>query len=176
MPAKKKPAPKKRGRPTKRNATVERKIMDGLSSGTPLTVICSPDSMPHTRTVNEWAASDPEFSSCFACARDEGWDRLALDALEIANTPIEGTETVTGPDGEKITRKDMLGHRRLQVDTRLKLLARWDAKRYGERMTQEITGADGGPIQTSTAKRSDEDELRFAKMIAAARKRLDDKK
>jgi len=114
MSAKKKATPKrKRGRPSKRTPAVEKRIIEGLMEGTPLTVICKP-------------------------------------ALRIADTPLDGMETVMGPDGEKITRKDMLGHRRLQVDTRLKLLAKWDPKRYGERMTQEISGPGGAPIQTQT--------------------------
>jgi hypothetical protein len=43
----------------------------------------------------------------------------------------------------------MLGHRRLQVETRLKLLAKWDPKRHGERIATEISGPDGGEIRTA---------------------------
>ncbi|MNU09652.1 hypothetical protein D3C72_2563420 [compost metagenome] len=41
----------------------------------------------------------------------------------------------------------MLGHRRLQVETRLKLLAKWHPKKYGEKVTAEHTGPNGAPIQ-----------------------------
>ncbi|MNT50547.1 hypothetical protein D3C72_1874720 [compost metagenome] len=47
----------------------------------------------------------------------------------------------------KVKRGDMLGHRKLQIETRLKLLAKWNPKRYGDRMTQEHVGANDGPIQ-----------------------------
>jgi hypothetical protein len=38
-------------------------------------------------------------------------------------------------------REDMLGHRKLQIETRLKLLAKWSPKRYGDKLG--IGGADG---------------------------------
>ena len=45
--------------------------------------------------------------------------------LEIADTPVEGSRTKTTDKGNEVTTEDMLGHRRLQVETRLKLLAKW---------------------------------------------------
>jgi hypothetical protein len=56
-----------------------------------------------------------------------------MEALEIADTPLIGEEITDSEDGRTIKRADMLGHRKLQVDTRLKLLAKWDWKRYGDK-------------------------------------------
>jgi len=137
-----------RGRPTKRTPAVESRILDGLAAGTPLTLICEPQDMPAWQTVYDWMADDAEFSRGIARARDAGFDRIALEALRIADTPLEGATITEKPDGKEVKRADMLGHRKLQVETRLKLLAKWDPKRYGERLTQEISGPDGGPIQT----------------------------
>ena len=150
MPAKGKATKKPTGRPTKRTPEVIQRVIEGLSNGTPLTVICAPDDMPCDDTVRIWAESDEALFRDIARARDAGFDRIALDAMRIADTPIEGVETIDAPDGTRITRKDMLGHRRLQVDTRLKLLAKWDPKRYGDKITQELTGSNGGPIATTT--------------------------
>ncbi|HXD37446.1 MAG TPA: hypothetical protein VN624_12375, partial [Rhodanobacter sp.] len=36
--------------------------------------------------------------------------------------------------------EDMLGHRKLRIDTRLKLLAKWDPKRYGDKQQLEHSG------------------------------------
>ena len=44
-----------------------------------------------------------------------------------------------------VTEEDMLGHRKLQIETRLKLLAVWDPKRYGNKM--QIGGDGGDPIK-----------------------------
>jgi hypothetical protein len=39
-------------------------------------------------------------------------------------------------------------HRRLQVDTRKWLLSKALPKIYGDKLTAEVTGKDGGPIET----------------------------
>jgi hypothetical protein len=74
----------KRGRPTKRTEAVEKKIIDGLRAGTPLTVICRGEDMPHDNTVRDWINADPDFSVAIARAREAGFDQIALDALRIA--------------------------------------------------------------------------------------------
>jgi hypothetical protein len=37
-----------------------------------------------------------------------------------------------GEDSVTVTEEDMLGHRKLQIETRLKLLAKFNPKKYGE--------------------------------------------
>jgi len=137
------------GKPTKRTDAVIETIIEGLANGIPLTVICAPTEMPAWRTVYDWMEQDPELSAAIACARDAGWDRIATDALRIADTPIEGVREKIGKDGLEITKEDMLGHRRLQVETRLKLLAKWDPKRYGELIKHG--NADGSNIDLAAA-------------------------
>jgi hypothetical protein len=104
--------------------------------------------MPDVRTVYDWQGKDAGFSADIARAREAGFDRIAMDALAIADTPLEGQIITDKPDGREIKRSDMLGHRRLQVETRLKLLSKWDPKRYGEWIATEISGPDGGPVRT----------------------------
>ena len=65
--------------------------------------------------------------------------------MRIADTPVVGEETTEKANGDTETRKgDMLGHRKLQIETRLKLLAKWDPKRYGERTT--LAGDPDNPL------------------------------
>lgn len=74
------------------------------------------------------------FRALSARAFEEGYDALAEQCLEIANTPVKGTETTTNPDGTAFVKEaDMLGHRRLQIDTRMRLLGKWAPKKYGDR-------------------------------------------
>ena len=154
--ATKQPA-KKRGRPSKFTPAVALRITAGLSKGIPLTILCSKLNMPAIRTVYDWIDKDAEFSADIARARDAGWDTIAMDALRIADSPMLGLEKTEKEWGTEVKRGDMLGHRRLQVETRLKLLAKWDPKRYGDRVTQEISGPDGKPIRSETSHRiSDE--------------------
>jgi hypothetical protein len=87
-----------------------------------------------------WGKQRPAFAESIARAREEGFDVIAAECLSIANTPIEGVETTIDDKGVSEKRGDMLGHRKLQIETRLKLLAKWDPKRYGEKLdvTQEV--------------------------------------
>lgn len=85
--------------------------------------------------------ADPEFATRFARARERGADAIAHEALEIADNPVEGVRTETGgKDGTKEIREDMLGHRKLQIETRLKLLAKWFPQKYGDKTEHTING------------------------------------
>lgn len=160
------------GRPSKYTPAILTRIVDGLSEGIPLTVICSEKGMPHDNTVRDWINAKPEVSVAIARARDRGFDKIALDALRIADSPLIGEEITESEDGMQIKRSDMLGHRKLQIETRLKLLAKWDPKRYGERMTQEISGPDGGPVTLAAVRLNDEQEQALARVIEDARERV----
>lgn len=135
--------------PEEREAAIA-KVIAGLRIGTPLTVICSEEGMPSDDTIRDWADADTSLSRDIARAREAGFDALAIEALTIADTPCEGVVEVRKPvmvDGKpiegieavEVRKEDMLGHRKLQVETRLKLLAKWDPKRYGDR---QLVGSD----------------------------------
>lgn len=114
------------------------RICELIAEGTPLRVICRMDGMPAWRTVYDWIANDPDFAQRMEAARLIGADAIAEEALRIADTPLEGVETETSENGVKEKRGDMLGHRKLQVETRLKLLAKWHPRKYGDKI--EHTG------------------------------------
>ena len=143
-PAAKKVTPKRpRGRPSLKTPERCKEICDRLSKGEPLTVICADAHMPHDSIVRDWMANDEEFSRAIARARELGFDALAWEAKQIADTPLIGEETTIKASGIETKRGDMLGHRKLQIETRLKLLAKWDPKRYGEKLA--VGGAEDLP-------------------------------
>ena len=130
----------KRGRPSKFTDALASEIIRRLSDGEPLAQICRLKKMPDCSTVWDWEQKYPQFSQGIARARKLGFDCIAADALRIADTPVEGLIKKQTEKGLEVTREDMLGHRRLQVETRLKLLAKWDPKRYGEKLEVENSG------------------------------------
>lgn len=134
---------RKTGRPSKRSPEVIQRILDGLSNGTPLTIICQPDDMPCTSSVYDWMAGDEALSGQIARAREAGWDKIALDALAIADEVTE-KDTIETEYGDK-PNKEWIMRSKLRVETRLKLLAKWDPKRYGEMIKH--AGPDGGAMQ-----------------------------
>lgn len=131
-------------RPSLYNPELLDAIVERLAAGEPMAAICREEGMPAARTVRDWIAQKPEVSAAIAHAREDGEDWLAAECLLIADTPQEGVEEklelVKGADGQmhlvvtERKRGDMLGHRRLQIETRLKLLAKWNPKKYGEKV------------------------------------------
>ncbi|MFC4727138.1 hypothetical protein [Coralloluteibacterium thermophilus] len=166
--------PKRRpGRPSKYSKAVIDAICERLSKGEPLAQICRSPGMPAYRTVKDWAdekdaegiatARGAEVSAAIARARDEGFDAIAAECLRIADTPLQGVVekvepvVVTDPDDPEAPARtemrvverrveDMLGHRKLQIETRLKLLSKWDPKRYGDRIVQQHSNDPDSPM------------------------------
>lgn len=129
----------KGGRPTKYTPEIARIICEKLSDGIPLRQICREnEGFPAWRTVYDWMWRDAELSASIARARDIGYDALAEECLYIADNLHIGTKKVfssgakEGEDSMTVTEEDLLGHRKLQIETRLKLLAKFNPKKYGE--------------------------------------------
>jgi hypothetical protein len=159
--------PKKTGRPSKYTPEIAQKMCELLSEGVPLREICRMDGFPEWRTVYDWMYRDDAalgsgggvgLSAAIARAREAGYDAMAEECLTIANTPLYG-EIVTD-DGEKliVRKEDMLGHRKLQIETRLKLLAKWNPKKYGDKVT--MAGDAENPVKVEV-------ESQAEKMMAA---------
>lgn len=134
--------------PSKRTPEIEAEVLSRMSKGETLTSICRSLGIS-TNSWSVWCREDEVLDIAHGHARDEGFDAIAADCLKIADTPLEGvsTESELLPDLEcsgeekKLTmqitkekRDDMLGHRKLQIETRLKLLAKWDPRRYGDKL------------------------------------------
>lgn len=150
-PPKASEAPKKIGRPSKYTPELAAEICERLSTGETMRQICRDAHMPHWTQVYEWLARDEALSLRVARAREAGYDALAEEALDIANTPRLGQKKVfssgAGEDEDSmtVTEEDMLGHRKLQIETRLKLLACWNPKKYGNKVA--LGGDAENPIK-----------------------------
>ena len=69
---------------------------------------------------------DKTFDARIARAREDGYDVIADECMRLSDTkPADQVE---------------VGWRRLQVDTRLKLLAKWNPKKYGDRVGVDHAG------------------------------------
>lgn len=119
-------------------------ICERLSKGETLSSICRDKKMPERTTVYSWLNLRKDFAEQVARARELGFDAIAEEAMQIANTPMIGEEIEEYEMGEdaktiKTKRADMLGHRKLQVWTRLQLLAKWSPNKYGDRRIVDMT-------------------------------------
>lgn len=142
----------KPGRPTVYTEAMGAEICARLADGESLNSICRDGHMPDEKTVRMWAldAKHP-VSPNYARAREIGAMRLADEILAIS-APKDGD------DATKVARD------RLQVDTRKWLLAKVLPKIYGDKLTTEVTGADGGPVKAEVTRSPEQ----AARLIAFA--------
>lgn len=105
-------------------------ICSRLAEGEPLAAICRDPHMPVRSMVYVWAEEDQELARRIAQARAVGFDAIADGCLEIADRASPSTDSGATDAGD-------VAHRKLQIETRLKLLAKWDPKRYGDRQAIE---------------------------------------
>lgn len=151
-PKKKMGAPKGSG--SKYTEELADQICDLVSNGVNLRKVCRMEGMPSWRTIYDWVVARPDFAARLARARELGYDALAEEALEISNTPVMGQKQVMGDKATYTTVEDMLGHRKLQIETRLKLLAVWDPKRYGNKV--QLGGDADNPIKIKAEVQAEE--------------------
>lgn len=97
-------------------------IIDQIEDGVPLKQICRQEGMPCARTVWYWMENNPEIAARVKQAREDGWDAIAYRCREIARGR-------PGSDSTGDVKRD-----KLIVETDLKLLAKWDPKRYGDKL------------------------------------------
>lgn len=135
-------APAKRTRaPVKFTPAHAERIIDQIAHGKPLTVLCREPGMPAWRTVYDNLDKDPEFAARFRTAREMGADMIAEMALEDLQAEPRRIEIVD-QDGKTVERRVDPGWvqwQRIVFEGRLKLLSKWCAGKYGDRLQ-----VDGG--------------------------------
>jgi hypothetical protein len=131
------------GRPSLKTTELVETICERLAKGEPLAAICRDDGMPHPSTVRDWMADDETVSRAIARAREDGEDWLAAECLEIADDGRR--DYVPNDDGREVVDHDHIQRSKLRIDTRLKLLSKWNPKKYGERLA--LAGDPEAPVQ-----------------------------
>lgn len=119
-------------RPSKRTPQVEDEVCRRLSEGETLRAICRGEGMPSWQRIYEWVAADEVFAGRIARARELGADAIAEQTLDILDEPPERTNT---EHGDKVD-SGYVAWQKNRAEQRLKLLAKWFPKKYGDR--QEI--------------------------------------
>ena len=123
-----------------RRAEIIDAVIAGISRGTPLTVVV--EAMQAARpSVYRWLSADPEVQAAIGYARDLGYDWIAHECLEIADDGRNDWMERQDRDGEVIgwqVNGEHVLRSKLRIETRLKLLAKWDPRRYGDTKHVEI--------------------------------------
>lgn len=110
-------------------------ICKRMAAGEYLAVICR-DIGVGLRTVYDWADADEAIAARLARAREEGEETIAAGALHELDRPAEMTETKFGT---QVDAGDV-ALRKLRFEGKLKMLAIWNRKKWGEKQQHEHSG------------------------------------
>ena len=108
--------------------------------------ICEELKIP-TGSALAWLSREKTFQERYARAKEMQADYLAEEMLDIADDGSNDLMTITKGDiTYNVENKEVTNRSRLRVDTRKWIASKLKPKRYGEKITQEISGIDGEPI------------------------------
>jgi len=125
-----------RGRPPEKvDPDVIDEICAWIADGQTLRAYCRQEGSPNWRTVYNWLEKDEEFLTRFTRARDMGQDAIAEDTLEI----IDEFPISTGGDNPRLD-STHVQYNKNRVEQRMKLLAKWNPKKYGDKVGVEHEG------------------------------------
>ncbi|AZA73559.1 terminase small subunit-like protein [Chryseobacterium indoltheticum] len=119
------------------------KIIDSIvEDGKPIRQILKEDWTPSTRIFFQWLDEDEEKVKRYARACEIRTDMLFDEMLMIASTTEEGETMKISQKGEgkktvkeiEKTKGDMLGHRRLKVETIKWVIGKMNPKKYGAKL------------------------------------------
>lgn len=115
--------------------------------------------MPGLSTVFKWLAAHPEFVEQYTRAREAQADTLADELIDIADDSANDYyDKAVGSEGEtqRVVDAEHINRSRLRVDTRKWIASKLKPKKYGDKVSAELSGVDGGPIIVKAAPLDDQ--------------------
>ena len=144
-PPKAKAQPKPMGRPSTYTDAVAATICSRLACGESLRAICLDDDMPDRTTVYDWLFRMPDFASQYTRAREEQAETMADDIVAIADESYHDHDI--DENGHVRVNNEAIQRSKLRVEARKWVAAKLKPKKYGDKITQEVVGANGGAVQ-----------------------------
>lgn len=138
----------------KKSEKIVDEIVRRVSEGEALRQICR-DLDIHWNTVYLWMDSDKDFSVRIARARELGEQAISEECLAIADDGQNDWMEKIGSDGQSLgwqLNGEHVQRSKLRIETRLKLLAKWNPKKWGDKVEQTHQGPDGGALQIRSVK------------------------
>ena len=96
---------------------------------------------PAPQTLHRWQNQKPEFRMALGFAKARQAELLVYQALEIADDDSGDVEVVERRNGDTETRMNFeyVARSKLKVETRLKVAAKLDPKKWGEKLDVDAT-------------------------------------
>lgn len=162
------------GRPSEYNKTVSeeicRRLYDSDDGELPesLRQICRDPAMPSRVTVWRWMNENIDFQNQYARARELRRDALVDRLMMLSQTARDAAygQPGTGEAGARVQAV------KVEIDTIKWILGKEYSRNYGDKLTQELTGPDGGPIKQEAEYKVTPEGEAMIKKIAAKREKL----
>lgn len=133
-----------KAKPVPFSVEIAERVCDELAKGKSLRSICERDGFPDRSAVHWWRKQHQEFADLFDAAWEIGCHALADECLAIAddgsNDWMETLDREGKANGWKLN-GEAANRSRLRIETRMKLLAKWLPKVYGDKVEVSVPGA-----------------------------------
>ena len=146
--------PRPVGRPCTYTEEIGEKICELIANGMGLNAICRMDDMPPRRTVLDWLDGDDEalvnFRTSYTRARINQAHFFIDETLEIADDARNDWMEIERRKGFKeiVLDREHVERSKLRIMTRQYTAEKLAPKKYGPKSALELSGPDGGAIQT----------------------------
>jgi len=129
-------------------------ILDLIENGASMRKACESAGVPR-QTFEDWTDQDEKLSGQYTRAREKRADHIFEEMLQIADTPRIGIIETTKEWGTEVQTKDMVDHRKLQIETRKWMLGKMAPKRFGDKLDLTHANPDGSGLTIQVLRLSD---------------------
>ena len=137
------------GRPSTYTEEMADAICEQLASGRSLLKITDSEDFPSETTVYKWLNQQEEFAKKYARARELQADHYSAEIIDLSDKDrICEKRTIKADGSEEVVILDQVERTRLQIDARKWYASKLAPKKYGDKIQNEVSGPDGGPIPT----------------------------
>lgn len=141
--------------PTKYTEAEKAKVIEAalqsIATGQSLNAFCKANNYPYM-TVSHWLSADDVVSSARENAVRLGTHYLAGECLDIADELSDAKRMPLDPaldgNGDNLNAKVQVA--KLRIDTRMRLIGKWNRKDYGDKQEHEHTSPDGSMAHKPT--------------------------
>jgi len=128
--------------------SVRLEICERIAKGESMVSICASEGMPVQSVVYNWLTVDKDFAERYARAREQQAEHYLDEIIAISDESSQ--DKIANEDGTERTDSEAIQRSKLKVDTRKWVMSKLAPKKYGDKIQQEIVGANGGAIQVNT--------------------------
>jgi hypothetical protein len=118
--------------PAKKNPALLAEVVERIALGQTLAALGRELGF-HPTKWGEWCRADEALGIAYAQARETGQDVIADEVMQIIDS--------VPAQSEEIQRA------KLRAEMRLKLLAKWNPKRWGDRLSTELSNKEGETLK-----------------------------